>query len=181
MKRRKIAVEEEGQYKEEILQQAAEKKLAEEKQLVLQKQAVINAQRDVVKVVTEAKQKQEVALIESNQRLKVAELELQAAEDEAAAVLARGRADAEVIEFDNQAVAAGWAKSVAAFGGDGDEFARWTMFRKLAPAFKGMMVNTADSPIMDIFRSYEAAGRRPGGSVPSGVPQPLTNTADADR
>ncbi|MCA9101836.1 MAG: hypothetical protein KDA63_11825 [Planctomycetales bacterium] len=181
VKRRKIAVEEEGQYKEEILQQAAEKKLAEEKQLVLQKQAVINAQRDVVKVVTEAKQKQEVALIESNQRLKVAELELQAAEDEAAAVLARGRADAEVIEFDNQAVAAGWAKSVAAFGGDGDEFARWTMFRKLAPAFKGMMVNTADSPIMDIFRSYEAAGRRPGGSVPSGVPQPLTNTADADR
>ena len=177
VRKRQIALQEEGQYRQEILQQAAEQQLAEEKQLVLQKQAVVAAQRDVVKIVTEAKQKQEVALIEANQRLKVAELQFQAAEDEAAAILALGRADADVIQFDNQAVAAGWAKSVSAFDGNGDEFARWTMFRKLAPAFKGMMVNTADSPIMDIFRSYEGAGPAPEVYESDTPPQPVANTA----
>jgi regulator of protease activity HflC (stomatin/prohibitin superfamily) len=166
VRKRQIALREESQYRQEILQQAAEQQLAEEKQLVVQKQAIVSARRDVVKVVTEAKQMQEVALIEANQRLKVAELQLAAAEDEAAAVLALGRADADVIQFDNQAAAAGWAKSVLAFDGNGDEFARWTMFRKLAPAFKGMMINTSDSPIMDIFESYEGGG----------VAKPVANT-----
>jgi regulator of protease activity HflC (stomatin/prohibitin superfamily) len=170
VRKRQIALQEEGQYQQEILQQGAEQQLAEEQQLVLQKQAVVAAQRDVVQVVTEAKQMQEVALIEASQRLKVAEFQLEAAEDEAAAVLALGRADADVIQFDNQAVAAGWAKSVLAFDGDGDEFARWTMFRKLAPAFKGMMINTSDSPIMDIFESYEG----------NGVPRPVANTAGTE-
>ena len=31
------------------------------------------------------------------------------------------------------------------------------MLKKLAPAFRSMMVNTHDSPIMDIFRQYEQA------------------------
>lgn len=168
VRQRQIALQEEGQYQQEILQQGAEQQLAEEKQLVVQKQAIVAAQRDVVKVVTQAKQMQQVALIEASQRFKVAEFQLEAAEDEAAAVLALGRAEADVIQFDNQAVAAGWAKSVLAFDGNGDEFARWTMFRKLAPAFKGMMVNTADSPIMDIFESYEG----------SGVSQPEANETD---
>ena len=38
-----------------------------------------------------------------------------------------------------------------------DEFARWTLLKKLAPAYRSMMVNTADSPIMEIFRKYEAS------------------------
>ena len=50
-------------------------------------------------------------------------------------------------------------KAVEAFGGSGDEYARWTMLRKLAPAFRSMMVNTHDNPIMDIFRQYEQTPR----------------------
>jgi hypothetical protein len=29
------------------------------------------------------------------------------------------------------------------------------MLKKLAPAYRSMMINTHDSPIMDIFRQYE--------------------------
>lgn len=167
VRRRQIAVQEEQQYQKQMLQQESEQQLATEKAMVERKKKLIEAERDVVKVVTEAQRKQEVAIIEANQRLKVAELELQAAEDLASAITARGKADADVIQFGNEADAAGWKKAVTAFGGDGDQYARWVMLRKLAPSFQRMMINTADSPLMDIFRQYnEAPGQGP---PPSGL------------
>jgi uncharacterized membrane protein YqiK len=148
-------------------------------------QALVAAQQEVVKMTTEAKQAQEIALIEASKRLKVAELELQAAADRAAATLARGTAEAKVIEFQNEAEAAGWRKAVAAFSNDGDEYARWSLLKKLAPAYRSMMVNTSDSPIMDIFRQYEpsaagpasAAARSPASpsiESPTVAPAPVT-------
>lgn len=151
---RQIALQEEKQFQQQILQQDSEQKLAIEQQLVKRSQALVAADQEVVQVVTAAKRKQEVALIEANQRLGVASFRLEAAEDTAAAVMRRGEATAAVINFNNTAEAAGWKKSVEAFSGDGDEFARWVMMRKLAPAYRRMMVNTADSPIMDMFEQY---------------------------
>ena len=144
------------QYQRQILQQESEKELAIEQELIKRKQAIVEGEREVVKLVTEAERRQEVALIEANQRLKVAEFELKAAQDLAAAVMARGKAEADVIRFNNEAEAAGWKKAVAAFGGDGNEYARWVMLKKLAPSYRKMMVNTANSPIMDIFKQYNS-------------------------
>jgi len=152
---RQIAVEKRKQYGRQLIQQESEKQLAIETELNQRKQALVEAQKQVIQLTTTAQQGQEIALIEANKRLKVAELELQAAADQAAATLARGTADAKVIQFQNEAEAAGWKKAVEAFGGNGEEYARWTMLKKLAPAFRNMMVNTADSPIMEIFRQYE--------------------------
>ncbi len=154
VRERQIAVLVEKQYEKQVLQQLSEQQLAVEKETVKQKQALIAAQQEVVKIVTDAKRRQEVAVIEANQRLKVAEFQLKAAEDEAAAIASRGKAAADVIQFDNQAEAAGWKKAVEAYSGDGDEYARWVMLKKLAPSFQRMMVNTADSPMMEIFKSY---------------------------
>jgi hypothetical protein len=55
---------------------------------------------------------------------------------------------------------------VAAFSNDGDEFARWSLLKKLAPAYRSMMVNTADSPIMEIFRKYEQQSVAPPTATP---------------
>jgi regulator of protease activity HflC (stomatin/prohibitin superfamily) len=162
---RQIAVEKRKQFGRQLLQQESEKQLAIETEMNLRKTALVEAEKQVIQVTTEAKQAQEIAVIEANKRLKVAELELQAATDLAAATLARGAADAKVIEFQNEAEAAGWKKAVAAFSGDGDEYARWTMLKKLAPAFRSMMVNTNDSPIMEIFREYQQQQGRPAGTV----------------
>ena len=142
---RQIALQEEKQFQQQILQQDSEQQLAIEQQLVKRSQAKVAADQEVIKVVTAARRKQEVALIEANQRLGVAKYRLEAAEDTASAVMQRGEAAAAVINFNNTAEAAGWKKSVEAFGGDGNEFARWVMMRKLAPAYRKMMVNTADS------------------------------------
>ena len=156
---RQIAVEKKKQFGRQLLQQESEKQLAIESQMNERLQALVESERQVIKMTTEAEQAKEIAVIEANKRLKVAELELQAATDMAAATLARGTAEAKVIEFQNEAEAAGWKKAVSAFGGNGDEYARWTMLKKLAPAYRSMMVNTNDSPIMDIFRQYEQQSR----------------------
>ena len=53
--------------------------------------------------------------------------------------------------------AAVWRKSVEAFSGEGNEFARWVFLKKIAQAFRTMMVNTADSPLMDVFGDFGAS------------------------
>lgn len=158
---REIAKQQEEQYQQEILQQESEQNLAIEKELVKQKQALVQADQTVIKLTTEALQEQEVAVTEAEERLSVAQLRLDAAKDEAEAVLARGRAEAEVIGFQNEAEAAGWKNSVLAFDGRGDQFARYVLLQKMSGAYRRMMVNTADSPIMQIFQSFvsESSGQ----------------------
>lgn len=155
VRRRQIALQQEAQYKKEIEQQLAEQNLAIQKATVDQKKAQVVAEQEVVVVTTEARKKQEVALIDANKRLAVAEQKLLAAKDLAAAIMAKGRADADVIQFGNQADAAGWQKSIAAFSGNGNEFARWTLYKKMAPAFRSMMINTDNSPLMDVFKAFD--------------------------
>ncbi len=156
VRRRQIALQQEAQYKKEIEQQLAEQELAVQKATVEQKKALVAASQEVVIITTEAKKKQEVALIDANKRLAVAEQKLLAAKDLAAAVMAKGKAEADVIQFANQAEAAGWQKSIAAFGGNGTEFARWTLYKKLAPAYQSIMVNTDNSTLMDVFKTFDA-------------------------
>jgi len=164
---REIAKQEEKQFKQQMLQQEQEQKLAVESELVKQKQAVVQADQEVVKLVTEAKREQEVAITKSNEKLGVAKFKLEAAKDEAEAILARGQADAEVIRFQNQADAAGWKQAVAAFQGDGAQYARYVLFQKMSSAYREIMVNTADSPIMQIFETFTVGGAKgPAPSVP---------------
>ena len=154
VRQRQIATQKGEQYVKQIEQQESEKNLSIEQEMVKQKQALIEVEREVVTLTTEAKRKQEVAIIGANQRKKVAEVELAAAKDQADAILSLGKADADVIGFGNEAEAAGWKQAVAAYEGDGNGYARWVLLRKLAPSFKQMMINTADSPLMQIFEEF---------------------------
>jgi regulator of protease activity HflC (stomatin/prohibitin superfamily) len=154
VRQRQIATQKGEQYVKQIEQQESEKNLSIEQEMVKQKQALIEVEREVITLTTEAKRKQEVAIIGANQRKKVAEVELAAAKDQADAILSLGKADADVIGFGNEAEAAGWKQAVAAYEGDGNGYARWVLLRKLAPSFKQMMINTADSPLMQIFEEF---------------------------
>jgi regulator of protease activity HflC (stomatin/prohibitin superfamily) len=156
VRRREIALQQKKQFEKEIEQQKAESKFAVEKALVLQKQEQVAANKDVVVVTTEAMRDQRVAEITAGKRLEVAQKQLEASQDQAAAIMAKGKAAADVIKFANEAEAAGWQKSVAAFSGNGNEFARWTLLKKLAPAFRAMMINTDTSPLMDVFKNFDA-------------------------
>ena len=151
---REVSKQEEQQYVQEIAQQESEQKLAIEVAMVEQKKAIVVADQEVVTITTQALREQEVAVTQANQQLAVAELKLEAAQDEAAAIEARGKADAEVIRFQNEAEAAGWVKAVSAFNGEGDSYAQYVLFQKLAPSYRQLMANTADSPIMKIFEMF---------------------------
>jgi regulator of protease activity HflC (stomatin/prohibitin superfamily) len=178
---REIAKQQEKQYQQQILQQESEQKLAIEQQLVKQKQARVQAEQEVVKLTTEARRKQEVAVTKANERLAVAKFRLDAATDEAAAIKERGTANAKVVNFQNEADAAGWKRAVAAFGGNGHEYARYVMFQKLASAYRRIMVNTADSPIMKVFENFAPtksdAERRVPVTRPAGSDTPVTRDA----
>ena len=123
------------------------------------------AEQEVIKVTTSAMREQEVAKTKAQEKLAVAQLKLDATKDEAAAIAARGKGAAEVVEFKNKAEAAGWQRSVDAFGGDGGQFAQFVLFEKLSAAYRSIMVNTADSPIMRIFDSFSAPHNHSAGAA----------------
>lgn len=166
VRKREIAKQQEEQYRQQIEQQKSEQKLAIEKELVKQKQALVQAQQDIVRVTTTAMKEQEVAVTKAKEKKAVGQFKLDAAKDEAAATITRGKGAAEVVEFKNKAEASGWKRSVDAFNGDGNKFAQYVMFQKLSTAYRSIMVNTADSPIMKVFDSFNAPPTtKPGSSV----------------
>jgi hypothetical protein len=146
-----LAKQQEKEYKQQIEEQIEEQKQAVEQALVLQKQALVKADTEVVKITIEAQQQQEVDVTKANQRKGVAQFKLSAAKDEAAALLALGKAKADVIRFQNSADAAGWKRAVESYGGDGNQYARYVLYQKMSAAYQQIMVNTANSPIMKVF------------------------------
>lgn len=168
VRQREIAKQQELQYKQQTLQQESEQKLAVEKAMVEQKQALVVAAQEIVKFTTRAEQEQEVAVTKADENLAVSKLKMEAAIDEAAAIQSLGKAAADVVRFDNEAESAGWKKAVEAFGGDGEAYAQYTLFKKISNSYRKIMVNTADSPIMRIFESFA----EPRTSVKKSEPKP---------
>lgn len=154
IRERELSKQDEANFQRQIVVQKEEQKLAIEEEMKKQKPALVKAEQEVVKITTQALREQEVAVTKANADLAVAKFKLQAAKDEAEAILARGKAEADVIDFQNEAEAAGWARSVEAFAGDGNEFAKYVLQQKMSAAYRKIMVNTADSPIMKIFETY---------------------------
>ena len=168
VRQREVARQKMLQYKEQKIQQDAEAKLATEKAMIVQRQDLVKAEQEVNQKVTEAKQKQQVAITGAMEKKAIASEDLIAAKDTAAATASRKKAEATLVEQANEAEAAGWRKATEAFGGDGDAYARLILYQKLAPAYRSMMANTADSPLMDVFKNM---------AKPSVVPTPAAPPA----
>ena len=166
VREREIALQELSQYQQQEKQQKQEAQLATEKALIQQKTRLVDGDREVIKLTVEAKKRQEVAVAEANRDKEVAEKKLEAARDQAEAMLAEKKAEAAVIAFANQAEAAGWKKSVEALGNSGDAFARYVLYQKLAPGYRSIMTNTADSPLMSVFRSFADESEKPKAAPP---------------
>jgi regulator of protease activity HflC (stomatin/prohibitin superfamily) len=159
---------EEKKYQEQIKQQESERDVAEERALALQKAALVEVDQKLTRVVTSAMQEQEVAVTKADERLAVAKLRLEASKDEAEAIVSRGKAEADVIGFENEADAAGWKQAVKAYDGNGLAYAQYVLYQKLSSAYRRIMINTQDSPLMKVFEGVNQPndGPRPP-SVPS--------------
>lgn len=150
-----------AKFNEQKAQMIEEAKLAVEKALIDQKQELVKASQLVVTSVTESQQRQKVELTQAEQAKSVAQRNLEAAKDRSAAIASRKKAEASIIELQNMAEAAGWKKAVEAFGGDGEAFARYVLYQKLAPAFQSILANSHDSPFMDVFNNFKNTSKSP--------------------
>lgn len=151
---RQIAEQQVLQYRSEMNMAASEAKLVEQDETLKQNQALGEANRDIVKVVKEAEQQKNVAVTEAKRKLEVAKLQLQAARETAAALLSRGQAEAEVKLLEYEAKARPLEDAVRAFG-DGESYAQFFFYQKLAPALKNVMDSTA-GPFAEIFRALSS-------------------------
>ena len=153
VRQREVAKQKLAQFKREKLQQLSEAKLKIEVVLAEQKKRLVEADQEVVQKTTKSEEKQSVAVTLAEQKLKVAQTQLEATKDKASAILAKARADADVVRFDNAAEAAGLAAQVSAFDGDGAAMARNMLLAKIAPSFRTILGNS-EGPLMDLFSEF---------------------------
>jgi regulator of protease activity HflC (stomatin/prohibitin superfamily) len=113
---------------------------------------------EIATLTREAEQYGLVEMTKSNQRLEVAKLQLEAANDRAAQKVAAGEAQAAVIRLKNEAQAAGVQASISAFG-SGEKYAQYLMTMRFAPAIRSIWSNT-DGAFANIFQNL--ATRRDG-------------------
>jgi len=186
---RQVADQQIKQYENEIKLAEAEARLVEQEEMQKQNQAIGQANREVVTVTKEAQQSKAVALTEAEQRLEVARLKLKAATETAAALLARGQAEAEVRLLNYTAQAEPLREAVQAFG-NGETYAQFFFYQKLAPAVKSVLAST-EGPFADIFRRLTPADGPPPpppkprteGPIPPALhsEQTASNTPGGDR
>ena len=145
IREREVAKEELSRNEARILQAQAEQTLARTEAMITQEKRRVEAETDKLRAVISATNMQVIALVEQDQKLAVAQTDLQAAELEAEATRDRGKAKADVIVLGHQAEAQALAKSVQAFG-SGAEFAKYQLTRALADNIDTVFT-TDDSPI----------------------------------
>lgn len=143
-------------YDSEIAEAVARAQRVEQEELAKQQSELGEANRQIVTITVKADQGREVSVTEANQRLDVAQLDLDAARKEAEALLARGQADARVVLFGYQAEAEPLRAAVAAFG-DGQTYARFEYLQKIAPAIRSILTNT-EGPFADLFHEFSTVG-----------------------
>jgi len=148
---RQVADQRIEQYHTEITLAGSQAQLVEQEEMQRQNKELGEAQREVVTLTVDAEQSKAVALTEANKRLEVAKLNLEAARENAQAIVARGEADANVIRLGYEAEAKPLGEAVNAFGG-GDTYAQYFFYQRLGPAVKSILAST-DGPLADIFRA----------------------------
>ena len=151
---------------EQIIVAKSQADLATQTEMAAQNTAIGQANQDVVGIVKQAEQSAGVAVTKANQELEVAKLQLQAAQQQADAQLAKGKADAAVVLLQKTAEAEPLKEQVSAFG-NGDAFARYFFYQKLAPSMKSILTST-DGPFADIFKQFADPAKS---SAPSNNPK----------
>ena len=174
---RQFAEQNTRKYESEIKVAQSEAKKVEQTEMQKQNQAIGEVNREMVAVTTEAKQKMSVALKEANQRLEVAKLKLAAAKENAEKLLSLGQAEAEVRRLEYEAKARPLRDAVAAFG-DGESYAQYFFYQKLAPSLKSVLDST-EGPFAEIFRSL--ANAKGGPSKPAFIRPPAKPSPEAER
>jgi regulator of protease activity HflC (stomatin/prohibitin superfamily) len=149
---REIAKQQINTFQQQIQVAHSAADLATQTEMANQNQKIGEANKQVVTIIKKAQQEKDVAVTKAKQDLAVSELRLQAAQKQADALVARGQADANVVLLKKQAEAEPLRQQVAAFG-DGNAYAQYFFYQKVAPAMKSILTNS-DGPFADMFKQF---------------------------
>ena len=163
---RTVALQQIDTFQQQIQVAKSAADLATQTEMAEQNQKIGEANKQVVTLTKKAEQEKDVAVTKANQDLAVAQLRLDAAKNEADAIVANGQAEANVILLHKQAEAEPLRQQVAAFG-DGNAYAQYFFYQKVAPSVKSILTST-DGPFADLFKQFTKP------SSDSNVPQKLT-------
>jgi regulator of protease activity HflC (stomatin/prohibitin superfamily) len=149
---REIAKQQIRSLEQQIQVARSQSQLARQMELANQNQNIGDANKQVVTIVNKAEEQRGVALTRAQQDLAVARLRLEAAQKQAEATVALGQAQANVILMQKQAEAEPLRREVAAFG-DGESYAQYFFYLKLAPSIRSILSNT-EGTFAEVFNQF---------------------------
>jgi regulator of protease activity HflC (stomatin/prohibitin superfamily) len=163
IREREIAKEELNRNLNQLKQAQAEQDLARSEELIKQETEKVTANtQNLVKIIS-AENRRKIALIDQDKRLNMEATFLEASRKEAEAILARGKAQADVTLLESQAEADSFKKAIEAFKSP-EIFAYYEFLNRVAPAINTIFANT-DSPFGKIFHSLiPGADEKKGGN-----------------
>jgi len=120
--------------------------------------------QEVATLTRSAEQYKAVEITKAKKDLEVIKTNLMAAQDMAASVLAKGKAEADVIVMKNKAEAEGVNAKVTAFS-SGEKYAEYQLISRIAPSISNILSNT-EGVFADLFERFISISAKQQASSP---------------
>lgn len=146
IREREVAVQTAKKIDQEIAQAISKAELTKQEMLAVQNKEKVEQDTLRIKATIKAQQDQAVAVTAGERELEVAKLEADAAKFMAQAQVAKAEAERDVVKLDNEAQAAVIRSQVSAFD-DGGNFARYTLYQKMAPMIQSILTGDGEDSI----------------------------------
>ncbi|MEE9369104.1 MAG: SPFH domain-containing protein [Pontiella sp.] len=153
---RELAVQDAAKYEQQIVQAKSKAELTKQEMLAIQNREKVEADTKRIRAVIDAEQDQSVRLISAQKELDVAKVEYEAALFQAEAVILMADGEKDAIKAKNEAEAAVLGNQVSALGG-GANFARYTLYEKIAPNILTVLSSDSDEGVGGIFSTFAPA------------------------
>jgi regulator of protease activity HflC (stomatin/prohibitin superfamily) len=153
---RELAVQDAAKYDQQIIQAKSKAELTKQEMLAIQSREKVEADTKRIRAVIDAQQDQSVRLIAAEKELGVAGLEYDAALFQAESIILTADGDKDAIKAQNTAETAVLRSRVMAMG-NGDHFARYTLYEKMGPRIEAVLSSDSAEGIGNIFSGFAPA------------------------
>ena len=153
---RELAVQDAAKYEQQIVQAKSKAELTKQEMLAIQNREKVEADTRRIRAVIDAEQNQSVRVIAARKELDVAKVEYEAALFQSDAILLTAGGEKDAIKAKNEAEAYVLASRVAAFG-TGANFARYTLYEKIAPQVMSLLSSDSPEGVGGIFGTFTPA------------------------
>jgi len=152
---RELAVQDAAKYEQQIVQAKSKAELTKQEMLAIQSREKVEADTKRIRAVIDAQQDQSVRLIAAQKELEVAKLEYDAALFQSEAILLTADGEKDAIKAQNEAEAFVLQNRVSSLDG-GDNFARYTLYEKVAPQVISVLSSDSANGLGRIFDTFTA-------------------------